>query len=214
MEAKQSIVVAIDAGDVASGIVVFRNNQIVSANNTNNEEIFDLIKQYNNKSYRLRVVIEDVAAYSMQISPQIIKVCKWIGEMEYRLKTARIAFKMIYRSQVKTWVFNNYPDVAIPMIEDKIAKKGSVRMDGSSVKPSHVYVDDRIIKKAMEVEWSVEYQRVGRKINATYGLREHSWQALGLGTMYLKAGNEYFLELAKKNRVRIAAKKNKKGKRI
>lgn len=186
MKAKRrTVVIGVDAGSESSGVVIILDGSISFTGNIPNPEVFELIRQYQQIEYKLRVVIEDVAAYSMRISSQIIETCKWLGEWRYRLKTTRIAFRMVVRSKVKTWIFLEYAQLVIPMVEEKIIKRHTVKADGSYYKASHMFVDDKIIVKVMEHRWAVECRKEGRSKVNQYGLKDHSWQALAVATMYL-----------------------------
>jgi len=182
---KKNVVIAIDSGDKQSGVVIIIDNQISYAATSPNEEIVDMIKQYIGVRYRLRVIVEDIRPYSLKLSMNVIETCKWIGELRYRLKSARIAAKYIGRSEVKAWVYNKFPEIVEPMIRSKINKKGLVNKDGGERKSSFIWVDDKIIVAAMRSYWELQPSIRGKKNE--YGLASHSFQALGLATYYLKS---------------------------
>jgi hypothetical protein len=174
--------VAIDPGDSSSGIVALVDGYINFAANTSNEKVIDVVRGYQ-EDYRLRVVVEDIRPYSGITSMNTLETCKYIGELRYRLKTARIAFRMYPRATVKQWIFENYKKLLIPLIDAKIIedfKKGKLR---NLRKASYNYVDDSMIVYAMRHHWGIpEPSRIGER--NIYGLSAHSWQALALATFY------------------------------
>jgi hypothetical protein len=165
--------------------VVIENGEITLAKTSSNEEIVDLIKSYYKVGRKLRVAIEDIRPYSLQLSPDVIETCKWIGELKYRLKSSRIAFKLIGRSEVKKWAYDTFPEIVEPIIRKRIKKKGLVNKDGSERKTSHVWINDQAIIACMREHWDVRY--IGNTKRNNYGLNSHSWQALALGTYYLNS---------------------------
>ena len=67
-------------------------------------------------------------------------------------------------------VFDTFPDVVMPLVEKKVAKKYVYR------KPSFVFVDDKIVTEAMKYHFGIKLPEPGKGYQ--YGLKEHSWQAL------------------------------------
>jgi hypothetical protein len=49
--------------------------------------------------------------------------------------------------------------------------------------PSFIYVDDRLVQKSMRKLWKIPIPKVGQR--AAYNLKDHSWQALGVTSLYI-----------------------------
>jgi hypothetical protein len=176
---ENQILVGVDPGDRQSGIVLLENGKIAYADNCDNEYVFTVIFGANiQKNSNIKIICEDIRPYSLKLSPQIIETCKYIGEIRYRLKQAKIDVQFVPRNEVKKWVFDTFPDVCIPRIEQKIAKKGKLNANGEPRKPSFVWVDDRIIQAAMMKMWGIEKPKPGKK--NPLGLKSHSYQALAI----------------------------------
>lgn len=180
---KENAVVALDPGPVVSGMVIVEDGAIAKASNAGNAALFNIMFDGGKANVRPLVLIEDVRPYGVRLSQDFIDTCKWIGELEYRLKTLNIAYKLIPRSTVKKWIFDTFPDIAVPRIEKEIILRDHRRKDGEYCKPSAGFVNDRIIREAMKKQWSIPTPKPG-KTNA-YGLSEHSWQALGLASYWI-----------------------------
>jgi hypothetical protein len=139
------------------------------------------------------IIIEDVRAYGSRLSPELLLTAKYIGELEYCLKQAGIAFKLIPRFEVKMWAYDTFPEVVLPRVAKKIAledrrraKKDLKRLRtraGDLYKGNFVWVDDRMIQAAMAEHWQIKKPRPGQLTD--FGLKSHSWQALALGTYSL-----------------------------
>lgn len=178
----KSTVVAVDPGPEVSGMVVLREGRIVKAANVANGVLFNIML-LNAGGLPLMVLIEDVRPYGVRLRQELLDTTKWIGQWQYRLEKARIAYKLIPRSAVQVWVYRNLPDLAVPRIEAKILRLDNRNKDGELCKPRFIYVDDDIVKAAMKRYWSIPTPKPGH--SAMYGLKTHSWQALGVATCYL-----------------------------
>jgi hypothetical protein len=75
-------------------------------------------------------------------------------------------------------------------IAKKIARKAKKRKDGSSLKPSFQYVDDRIVQKAMRSQWNQGAAKPG--VVNKLGIKDHAWQALGAITACILAKEPSF----------------------
>lgn len=182
IQLKQNVIVAVDVGSQVSGIVVITDGVINRSSVTDNAVLFDLIKEYHGTGWRLRVVIEDIVPYGQHISLGLISTIKFLGELLYRLKTARISFRMITRIEVKLWVYRTFPDIAIPFIEERIRFKDLRNgKTGELRKPSHVFVNDSCVINALRFLWDIPAER--GKSNR-FGLSTHSWQALAVYSCY------------------------------
>ena len=138
------------------------------------------------KKYNIRVAIEGLAAYSGQLKPQVISTAYFIGELNYRLKNeAGVDCVLIPRSTVKTWCFDSFSDVCLPIINRKIEKKDRRKQDGDFVKGSAIYVDDRIVRACMCKLHDIVLTK-GRGKKNEHGLHTHSWNALAVAS-YLTA---------------------------
>lgn len=189
-----NFVVAVDPGDTTSGIALLSEVQVLTGSVVSNESLFDVIKEYVSV-YSATVVIEDMKPYSVRLSPQVIETTKFIGVLSYRLKNELSIFPVLEgRHAVKEWIYNQHPRVCIPRIMKKIellhekrvkqGKRGLQNQDGEMRAPSFVFVDDRIVIAAMKEHWGIPTPKVGK--SNIYGLKSHSWQALAIGTYYLR----------------------------
>lgn len=71
------------------------------------------------------------------------------------------------------------------------AKKNGVADDGRRRKPSFIYVDDRVVEKAVKMWWGIKKPKVGQ--TSPFGLKTHSWQGLALATFYIEQHDPSFL---------------------
>lgn len=182
----KEILLGIDPGSSKSGLIVLVNGELSEGLNLENEDMFTLIDKYSlfDTGCRLFVVYEDIRPYTSRFNMETINTCKVIGRLDYILKLQRIPHIAITRNEVKSFVFNKYGSVVIPDIEKKIEKKGKTRKDGSKLKPSFQYVDDRIVCRAMKHHWNIETPKPGK--SNKMGIKTHVWQALGVITCYLE----------------------------
>lgn len=183
----KSVVVALDPGPETSGMAVIEAGRIVRAANVANRVLLNIILCLGPKD-SLQVLIEDMKAYDGRLSQDLIDTCKWIGELTYRLKQAKIAVELIPRSTVKWWIFRTFPEISIPRIEREIIRRDLRRDNGELCKPSGVYVKDPIVIAAMKEKWSIPTPKPGQ--TNRYGLKTHSWQALALASYYLSTIHE------------------------
>ena len=185
-------VIGIDPGSDVSGICSIEDTTILYASNTPNTEVFDKIKELLRGSPEATIVIEDIFPYSVRLKPEVIATCKFIGELSYRLKEAGVAAKFVARNSIKKWVFDNFPDICINRIDEKIArlhawrvkkgKRGYETKSGELRAASFAFVDDRIVIAALKFHLSIPTPKPG-KANI-YGLRDHSWQALAVAAYF------------------------------
>jgi hypothetical protein len=180
---KDKRIIGIDPGIEESGIVVLDGSNIIGAFNVKKEQFYSKVTEFSIHS-NINVAVEDLAAYSLRLTPQVISTAKFVGEAEYRLKNEfRLDVSLIPRSLIKRWCFDTFPVVCIPIIEAKIKKKGQViASTGEPRKPHFVYVDDKIVMECMKSLYKVASPGKGRKYE--YGLNKHSWQALAVASYY------------------------------
>ena len=192
------IVVAVDPGDKESGLIVLQYGEIVKAGNYANDLLFNIMLECETK-VPLLVLIEDIAPYAVDLRQSTIDTIKCIGMLEYRLKTAKIDYQLVPRWRVKEWVFNSFPEIAIPRIEEKIKRNGAweacdiktkeeIRVTRSgerwrSRKASNIFVDDRIVVACMKKHWEIPTPKPGQL--SKYGLGTHSWQALAVASLWI-----------------------------
>lgn len=187
-------VIGVDPGSDVSGICVLKDTKVLHASNTPNTEVFDLIKELCG-GHSATIVIEDIAPYAMRLRPEVIATCKFIGELSYRLRAAgldNLAF--VARNQVKKWVFDAFPAICMPRIEEKIARlhrwrlgkgmKGFETKSGAIRSPSFVFVDDRVIIAALKEMLNIPTPKPGK--SNKYGLKSHSWQALAVAACWMR----------------------------
>jgi hypothetical protein len=107
-----------------------------------------------------------------------------IGRLECVLNQRLVAHKSITRNEVKSWVFNNYKEHLVDVINKRIIATGRKRKDGTDLKPSFHYVNDRLVYKAMSLHWCIERPKPGK--SNKYGIKTHCWSALAVATVYLE----------------------------
>lgn len=178
---KDVVVIGIDPGNRITGIAILVNDQIVLAENADNAKVMSIILSYKRVGVKLRVMIEVISPYTGYLRQTLIDTCYWIGELEYRLKTSRIAYKTITRTKVRRWVFNEYPEIVQPLVKKRLQKKAEKENKPKRM-PSFHYVNDSIIVSTMREVWNVDAPKAGK--SNQYGLSEHSWQALAIATGY------------------------------
>lgn len=190
------IIVAVDPGNKISGVVVLYNGKIHQADNLDNDKVMRLITDCNDFGDEIIVLIEDIKPYSLKMGQSVIETIKYIGELEYCLKTAKIGFKSITRNEVKKWIYDTFPQICVPRIDKKIeyltklkeskGEKGLRSANGDLRKSSFVFVDDRVIIAAMKDYWSIPTPKPGK--TNQYGLSAHAWQALATASKYIQEG--------------------------
>jgi hypothetical protein len=186
MQTKEVVLLSIDAGCNSSGVAIIINGAIEKGMILSNEELFDLIDHYTifgNGKVDLMVVYEDIRPFTSRFNMDTINTCKVIGRLEYVLKQRLVANKAITRNEVKSWVFRNYKEHIVDVIEKRIEATGKKNKNGENKKPSFHYVNDRLVYKAMRLHWDIDKAKVGR--SNKYGLKSHSWSALAVATTYL-----------------------------
>lgn len=191
MERNKTTLLSVDPGSINSGIAILVDGKIEAGLNVNNAQVVDLIKEQSRKCGKLLIVIEDMRPYNMRITDEVISTIKYIGQLQWRLDELGMKYTLIPRWQVKQWVFLQFRTMAEPEIQKKIdyalkraELKGVKPISARKRTPSFVYVDDRIVQKAMRIRWGIKKPtKVGDK--APFGLKDHSWQALALASLYI-----------------------------
>ena len=148
-----------------------------------NEEVFGVVQRYCSAG-PIHVVIEDIRAYEGGFGQYVIDTCKFIGELQYCLKSAAISFTLIPRSTVKSWLYTSLNATCKPLVEKIIRQRKLVNKDGQYRAPSHAFVNDRVVATAMRVIWDLKKPKPGHKL--TNGMKGHAIQALAVGTCYLQ----------------------------
>lgn len=175
-------IIGIDPGKTC-GIVILDGGQITSVFNIMSEQIYEKVSNYIIHP-SCTVVVEDIRPYSLRLTPQVIDTCKFIGELNFRLKTwSGAVVEYVARNHVKKWCFDTFPDTCLPIIQKKIEKKGFKNKEtGEWRKPSFIWVDDKVVTECMKVFYKIELPKPG--YGYRFGLREHSWQALATATYW------------------------------
>jgi len=188
-------IIGLDPGSSESGMCVLDNGQIVAAFNLNYEQFWIKVTNYL-LNRNCTVVIEDIRPYSLKLTPQVIDTCKLIGEAVYRLRNdCGVNVQLVTRFEVKKWVFDTFPVIATEFATKKIEKKlfdacelltrCEIRVDTNGKpprKPSFIHVDDKIVTEAMKYFYRIPKPDPGDGYR--YGLKDHSWQALGAATYF------------------------------
>jgi len=190
--------IAIDAGNKISGMVILDDGIIVVACVISNEDIYNKIASYS--IHRdLTIVVEDIRPYSLKLTQQVIDTCKFIGELNCRLRImAGFDVRYICRSEVRKWVYDTFPLVCEPLIDVKIeakmysacivATKEEVRVNGrggNKRKSSFIYIDDKMVVASMKHLYKIAPRLPGKGYE--YGLKTHAFQALALGRYSMTA---------------------------
>jgi hypothetical protein len=176
-------IIAIDPGNAISGFCMIQDGQISFAANLPNQFVIPKIREFCKNSH-YTVVIEDVRPYGVRLTQQLLDTTKFIGELQWRLMSLKIVPEMRPRFEVKKWVFDHFGWMIIPLIEAKMAKKGAVKQDGEPKAPHFMWVDDAMVVRAMKDLWEIPAPERG--YGYKHGLKDHSWQALALGSMILE----------------------------
>jgi len=185
--------VGIDPGSSKSGLCLLKGTNILSASVENNAKLVAKIKELlcGNPA---TIIIEDIYPYSVQLKPEVIATCKFIGEISYRLGQIKgVDVQFIPRNTVKKWVFDRFPDIVLPRIGKKInyldgyrigkGLKGLRTKTGELRKPSFQFVDDRIVISSLKELYSIPDPKPGK--SNLYGLKDHSWQALAAASCFI-----------------------------
>lgn len=188
-------IIGIDPGNKISGICMLDDNKIAAAYNEPNETVFTTIQRLADGS-EVEVVIEDISPYAMRISLQVIATCKFIGELEWRLRQCNLVtgIHLIARNSVKKWIFDTCGNVVVPRIDKKMfaadrrkvskGEKGLRNADGLMRLASFHYVDDRSIIAALKELYQIPTPKAYK--SNIYGLKDHSWQALAAAAYWQK----------------------------
>lgn len=189
-------IIGIDPGNDNSGIVILDGLSIIGAYNLPNEALYSKIAAYSIHP-DLSIVVEDIKPYSLKLTPQVIDTCKFIGELNYRLKIA-IGFNVVYvpRADVRKWVYDTFLPVCEPLVNIKIEKKmydacsletrQVMRVNGrggNKRKGSFIYIDDKMVMESMKELYQLKKPAPGKGYD--FGLKDHSFQALALARYYM-----------------------------
>ena len=173
-------VIGIDAGSTKSGVAIVANGQIVKGMVIPNEQVFQLLGNHIYSDYK--IVIEDLRAYSVRLSQDLINTAKFIGKMEFVLDGIGADYILVERVQIKKMVYDKYPS-AESEVQEKIVQRGKINPKTLEFrKPSMIYVCDRVVANAMRYFWGLPQ---GQGKRNKLGLASHSWQALALCSYFL-----------------------------
>jgi len=131
-------------------------------------------------------VIEDLRAYSVRLSQDLINTAKLIGKMEYILQQAGHTPLLVERVKIKKMVYDKYPS-AKSEVEKMIIQRERMTKTGEFRKPSMIYVCDRVVANGVRYFWDLPS---GQGKRNKLGLATHSWQALALCSYYLFSESE------------------------
>jgi len=192
-----SRIIGIDPGSSSCGMVVLDDGKITAVFNIMFDQFWSNIANYMLHPNCV-IVLEDIRPYSMRLSPQIIDTCKFIGEALYRLRIECGAnVVLVVRSEVKKWVFDQFPNAWEARIQKKMMKKvflACLMATGEEIhvyengekykprKPSFVWVDDKIVTEAMKILYEIPMPPPGSGYK--YGLKDDAWQALAVASLY------------------------------
>jgi hypothetical protein len=183
-------IIGLDLGIETHGLAVVNDGIIEYACNCDSDRLWHILTDFMLRGVEA-IVIEDLAAYTGRLTPQVIDTAKFIGMAVYRIQcgySGEVA--LVKRSSVKKWVFETYHSIIYPLCQikaDKGANKRAAKNGDSSVTyktASFIYVDDRMVQIAMIEHYGIPKPKPGDGYE--YGLREHSWQALAVATVWQK----------------------------
>lgn len=165
--------IGFDPGKIC-GLVELIDGAIVHAGNYEPEEAMEYILAAKRRGEDLLVLYEDIQYYT---GVYVIETLKLIGQFEYRMHQAGIPIHAVLRWEVKKWCYDTYQSVVKGLVEKLILQRHITNEDtGEPVKPTFVYVNDRIVQTVMKIHWDL--LSPGRK--SRHGLSKHSWQALAV----------------------------------
>lgn len=196
---KIDVVISVDPGEKQSGLAVIMLNRPPDVKSQiagfviDNDAVVDKITEYYVK-YSPIVVIEDVVAYNLRVSKELLTTCKFMGEFNYRLKTElKVPVEYFTRGKIKKWIFEAFPGLCVGYVSKKIAylddygeKKGKKRYrtkEGELKKASFHWIDDRATILAMKELWNIPTPKPGKR--NIYGFSSHAWSALAVGSCYI-----------------------------
>jgi len=149
-----------------------------------NDILLYMLTDVKYKDYQF--VIEDLRAYSVRLSQDLINTAKLIGKMEYILQQAGHTPLLVERVKIKKMVYDKYPS-AKSEVEKMIRQRERMTKTGEFRKPSMIYVCDRVVANAARYFWDLPS---GQGKRNKLGLATHSWQALALCSYYLFSESE------------------------
>jgi hypothetical protein len=181
MRPTKRTLVGVDPGETQCGVAIITENGIQKGMHISNTLLIDFIYECKkNSEGDFLVVMEDMRPYNMRITDNIINTIKFIGEIQWRLQSLGIEYLLYPRWQIKSWAFSTYPDMCSIEIQKKIdyaiARERLKKGEDAALRKrtaSFVYVDDRIVEKAMKLWWNIKKPKVGEK--TAFGLKTHSW---------------------------------------
>lgn len=179
---KRRIVVGLDCGNQTTGIAIVVNDSIECGLNVPNSNVYDIVVALLDDG-DVTVVIEDVRPYGVRLSQDLIDTCKFIGELQYRLRGAEIPYVLIARATVRAWVFKAHYEAVEPYIVKNIERRERIMPAEKKRSISFLYVDDRAVIAAMKQHWGIPTPKPGK--SNKYGLKSHAWQALSVATHYI-----------------------------
>lgn len=176
--------IGIDSGSAKSGVAIVTNGEIERGMVIPNETL--LCKIMNGDFNGYTIIVEDLRAYSVRLSQDLINTAKFIGKLEYILTQVGLPPVMVERVKIKKMVYDKYPP-AENEVKDKIRQRGKMTATGDFRKPSMIYVCDRVVANAMRYFWELPQ---GQGKRNKLGLATHSWQALALCSYIMFLENE------------------------
>lgn len=172
-------IIGIDVGSTKSGLAIVTNGEIVKGMVLTNESVVDYIIGLDKAD--CEIVIEDLRAYSVRLSQDLITTAKFIGKLEYIISQMGIKYRLVERVKIKKMVYDKYPD-SESEVQKMIVQRERLNKTGEYRKPSMIYVCDRVVANAMRYFWELPK---GQGKRNKFGLASHSWSALALCTYVL-----------------------------
>ena len=172
-------IIGIDVGSNKSGLAIIKNGEIEKGMVLPNGSVIELLKEIDVSV--CQIIVEDLRAYSVRLSQDLITTAKFIGKLEHILSEMNANYVLVERVKIKKMVYDKYPS-AVVEVEKMIRQRERLTKTGEYRKPSMIYVCDRVVANAMRYFWELPK---GQGKRNKFGLASHSWQALALCTYML-----------------------------
>ena len=152
---KQTIIFAIDPGDVESGFAVIRmpDFALFDHGKVENKKMLEKIDRYSFFGAINVFAIEMIASYGMPVGKNVFETCVWIGR-----------FIQVIKHQKHTFVYRK---------EEKLCLCGSLKAKDSNIRQALI---DRYAKHDFKSGKGVK-----KNPDTFYGVSKDVWQAIAVG---------------------------------
>lgn len=103
------MILAIDPGNIESGVVLLDDNlKPIEYGKWNNENVRQELRRNNKKyGYTLHIAIEMIASYGMAVGQSVFETCIWIGRFKEMAEQYNMNVTYIYRKDEKMNLCNS-----------------------------------------------------------------------------------------------------------